>query len=128
MESWLPSAPSMRDLVRPNVGRRTDMGIQKFEKIRRMFMKKVFGSNALTLAVLILMLAAAVPSLHAQTFYSVPGLSFTKTFAGANPLPQVLTAASNGANFNSTATASTNSGGNWLVLSPASGVHLTPAA
>ncbi len=91
-------------------------------------MKKVYGSKALALAVLILMLAAVVPSLHAQTFYSVPGLSFTKTFAGANPLPQVLTAASNGANFNSDATASTNSGGSWLVLSPASGVEATPAA
>ena len=35
-------------------------------------MKKVYGSKALTLAVLILMVVAAVPSLHAQTFYSVP--------------------------------------------------------
>ena len=58
----------------------------------------------------------------------MPGLSFTKKFAGANPLPQVLTAASNGANFNSTATASTNSGGSWLVLTPASGVYVTPAS
>src|SRR5207237_8315482 len=94
---------------------------------RRILMKKVHVSHARLLAILVLM-AAIVPALHAQTFYSVPGLSFTKTFAGANPLPQVLTAASNGANFNSDATASTNSGGSWLVLSPASGVYATPAS
>ena len=90
-------------------------------------MKKVYGSKALILPALILLLVAVVPTLHAQTFYSVPGLSFTKTFAGANPLQQVLTAASNGANFNSDAVASTNSGGSWLVLSPASGIYATPA-
>jgi hypothetical protein len=74
------------------------------------------------------MIVAVVPALHAQTFYNVPGLSFTKTFGGANPLPQVLTAASNGAQFNCDATASTNTGGSWLQISPASGVYATPAA
>src|SRR4030081_3104105 len=118
MESSWASAPSMRDLVRRSVGRRADLRNQKAKKIRRILMKKVYESKALTLAFLILMIAAVVPSLYAQTFYSVPGLSFTKKFAGANPLPQVLTAASNGPNFNSDATASTNSGGSWLVLSP----------
>ena len=89
-------------------------------------MKKVHASHARLLAILVLM--AIVPALHAQSFYSVPGLSFTKTFGGANPLPQVLTAASNGAQFNSDATASTNSGGSWLLISPASGVYATPSA
>jgi hypothetical protein len=91
-------------------------------------MKKARGSQALVLSGLILMIVALVPALHAQTFYKVPGLSFTKTFAGANPLPQVLTAASNGAQFNSDATASTNAGGSWLQISPSGGVHATPAA
>src|SRR5215467_14036058 len=92
-------------------------------------MKKVYESQARILSVLVLIIVAAVvPSLQAQTFYTVPGLSFTKTFAGANPLPQVLTAASNGANFNSDATVSTNTGGSWLQIAPASGVYSTPAA
>ena len=91
-------------------------------------MKKVYESQARVLSVLVLMIVAIVPALHAQTFYSVPGLSFTKTFAGANPLPQVLTAASDGAQFNSDAVASTNTGGSWLQISPASGVYATPAA
>jgi hypothetical protein len=91
-------------------------------------MKKVHGSQARVSTVLILMIVAVVPTLHAQTFYTVPGLSFTKTFGGANPLPQVLTAASNGAQFNSDATASTNTGGSWLQISPSSGIYATPAA
>ena len=91
-------------------------------------MKKARGSQARILSLLILMIVAVVPALHAQTFYGVPGLSFTKTFAGANPLPQVLTAASKGAQFNTTATASTTTGGSWLQITPASGVHATPAA
>src|SRR5579872_4338936 len=91
-------------------------------------MKKVYESQARILSALFLMIVAVVPALHAQTFYSVPALSFTKTFAGANPLPQVLTAASTGAQFNSDATASTNTGGSWLQISPASGAYTTPAA
>jgi len=91
-------------------------------------MKKVYGSQAWVLSVLVLMIVAVAPALHAQTFYTVPQLSFTKTFAGANPLPQVLTAASNGSQFNCDATASTNSGGSWLQISPASGVYATPAS
>ena len=93
-------------------------------------MKRAHGSRILSVLVLVpvLLMVALVPALHAQTFYNVPGLSFTKTFAGANPLPQVLTAASKGAQFNSDATASTNTGGSWLQISPASGVYATPAA
>jgi len=90
-------------------------------------MKKICGSKERLWLVLILMIVAVAPVLSAQDFYSVPQLSFTKTFGGANPLPQVLTAASNGAQFNCDATASTNTGGSWLQISPASGVYATPA-
>ncbi len=91
-------------------------------------MMKMFGAQARILSVLILMVAAVLPALHAQSFYNVPALSFTKTFGGANPLPQVLTAASDGVQFNCDATATTNTGGSWLQISPASGVYGTPAA
>ena len=91
-------------------------------------MNKVHAAQARILSVLILMIVVVAPALHAQTFYTVPALSFTKTFGGANPLPQVLTAASNGSQFNSDATASTNTGGSWLQISPSSGVYATPAA
>jgi len=87
-------------------------------------MQKSYASRVL--AVLILFVAAAV-GLHAQAFTNVPGLSFTKTFGGANPLPQVVTVTSTGAQFNVTATASTTTGGSWLQISPASGVFVTPA-
>lgn len=90
-------------------------------------MKKICGSQARILLVLFMIVAVA-PALHAQTFYNVPALSFTKTFGGANPLPQVVTAASTGAQFNSDATVSTNTGGSWLQITPASGVYVTPAA
>jgi hypothetical protein len=73
-----------------------------------------------------LLLAAAIPIANAQTFANVPGLSFTKTFGGANPLPQVVTAASTGAQFNAHATATTTTGGSWLQISPASGIYATP--
>ena len=74
-------------------------------------MKKICGSQARILLVLFMIVAVA-PSLHAQTFYNVPALSFTKTFGGANPLPQVVTAASTGAQFNSDATVSTTASAN----------------
>jgi hypothetical protein len=74
-----------------------------------------------------LLLIAAIPIANAQSFYNVPALSFTKTFGGANPLPQVVTAASTGTQFNVDATANTSTGGNWLQISPASGVYSTPA-
>ena len=90
-------------------------------------MKKICGSQARILLVFFMIVAIA-PALHAQTFYNVPALSFTKTFGGANPLPQVVTAASTGAQFNSDATVSTNTGGSWLQITPASGVYVTPAA
>ena len=89
-------------------------------------MKKGYDSRARVLTGLILFLAFAT-ALHAQSFANVPGLSFTKTFGGANPLPQVVTVNSTGSAFNATATASTTTGGSWLVISPNSGLYPTPA-
>src|ERR1017187_6219961 len=74
-----------------------------------------------------LLFAAATSVAVAQTFATVPALSFTKTFGGANPLPQVVTAASTGTQFDVDATASTTTGGSWLQISPSGGVYVTPA-
>jgi hypothetical protein len=69
-------------------------------------------------------------ALHAQTFQTVPALAFTKVFAGAEPLPQVLTIAyTDQSTVRFTTAASTNSGGSWLSVSPAgSGCCFTPLA
>jgi hypothetical protein len=70
---------------------------------------------------------ALTSQLPAQTFQTVQGLSFTSPFAGANPLPQVVTIASTGALLRFTPVASTNGGGNWLSVSPANnGCCYTP--
>jgi len=53
-------------------------------------------------------------------------MSFTKPFGGADPLPQVLTIASTGANFNFTFAATTSSGGSWLTVSAGGGCGLCP--
>src|SRR5882672_8363922 len=72
------------------------------------------------LAILALVLALMATSpLQAQTFQTVQGLSFTMPFAGANPLPQIVTISSSSTSIRFTPVASTNSGGNWLVVSPA---------
>jgi hypothetical protein len=72
------------------------------------------------LAVLALTFAFTFASpLQAQNFQTVQGLSFTMPFAGANPLPQIVTISSTGASLRFTPVASTNSGGNWLAVSPA---------
>ena len=69
-------------------------------------------------------------SLHAQTFQSIPSLSFTKAFAGAEPLPQVLTIAyTDQTTVRFSVAASTNGGGSWLAASPSgSGCCNTPLA
>jgi hypothetical protein len=68
-------------------------------------------------------------SLHAQTFQAVPALSFTKAYTGANPLPQVISIASTGANFSFTVTATSTTGGSWLTISATSGCcYATPQA
>lgn len=82
-------------------------------------------------ATIALALVIGLPSvLHAQTFQTVPAVSFTKVFAGAEPLPQVLTIAYTDQSLVRFSTAaSTNSGGNWLSVSPAgAGCCNTPLA
>src|SRR5260370_42377263 len=64
------------------------------------------------------MAGAVVPAVDGQTFYNIPALSFTAVANGANPLPQVVTVASTGAQMFFSATPSTFSGGNWLTASP----------
>jgi hypothetical protein len=62
---------------------------------------------------------ALVAPLHAQNFQNVAALKFTKAFAGAEPLPQVLTIAySNQTTVRFSVTVSTSSGGSWLSTSP----------
>ncbi|HSM77549.1 MAG TPA: hypothetical protein VLT57_07985, partial [Bryobacteraceae bacterium] len=76
---------------------------------------------------LVLSFLAALPT-AAQTFQAASQLSFTKPFAGADPLPQILTVGSSGANFSFSATATTSSGGSWLSISPSgNGCCTTPA-
>ncbi len=82
-------------------------------------------------AISVLALFIGLPTpLHAQSFQPVPGLAFTKVFAGAEPLPQVLTIAyTDQSSVRFSATASTNSGGSWLSLSPSgNGCCFTPLA
>ena len=62
------------------------------------------------------------------TFYQVNPINFTKVFAGADPLPQILTVPSNGTAFNFYATAVTATGGNWLSVSPVCNLCATPRA
>ena len=66
----------------------------------------------------ILLAVAAASTMNAQSFATVPALSFTTVANGANPLPQVVTIASTGAQMNFSATPSTVSGGSWLTVSP----------
>jgi len=81
------------------------------------------------LLALISLLTFASP-LGAQTFQTVPALSFTKAFAGAEPLPQVLTIAySDQTSVRFSVATSTSSGGSWLSASPAgNGCCFTPLA
>src|SRR4029077_2279864 len=74
-------------------------------------------------AIVALALMVSLPSpRHAQTFQTVPGLAFTKAFAGPEPLPQVLTIAyTDQSTVRFSTAASTNSGGSWLSVSPSGG-------
>ena len=51
-----------------------------------------------------------------NVFRQVNGISFTKVFGGANPLPQTLTISSTGTSFDFTRTVSTATGGAWLTV------------
>ena len=74
----------------------------------------------------LLAMALSLPaSLRAQTFEAVPALSFTQPYEGANPLPQVLTIASTGANISFTVSATSTTGGNWLSINLGTGCCYT---
>ena len=83
---------------------------------------KTHATKSYPLYVRFAMLACAfalVAPLHAQSFQKVAALKFTKAFAGAEPLPQVLTIAySNQTTVRFSVTVSTSSGGGWLSTSP----------
>jgi hypothetical protein len=82
-------------------------------------------------AILVLAFVFTLASpLQAQSFQTVPALSFTKAFAGTEPLPQVLTIAyTDQTSVRFSAAASTNSGGAWLSVSPSgNGCCFTPLA
>lgn len=53
-------------------------------------------------------------------FRPVNPLNFVKTYAGANPLSQVITIASTGTAFPFSATTVSSTGGSWLTLTPSS--------
>ena len=76
---------------------------------------------ALRLWGLLLCLAAwalgSSAALRAQTFQTIAPLSFTKVFAGADPLPQVITVASTGDPINFSVRTVGSTGGNWLKIS-----------
>ena len=92
----------------------------------------MFTRNSKTPKVLFVLIAFFTLSslLQAQTFQAVPALSFTKAFAGAEPLPQVLTIAyTDQTTVRFSTAATTNSGGSWLSVSPAgNGCCFTPLA
>ena len=68
-----------------------------------------------------LLFASFAPVAPAQTFQTVPALSFTTVAGGANPLPQVVAIASTGTQFTFSATPSTSTGGSWLTVTPSGG-------
>ena len=72
----------------------------------------------LLLLSLIAFLITSPGLLRAQTFEPIPALSFSKTFAGNDPLPQLITVASAGTSFNFTAAATSTTGGSWLTITP----------
>jgi hypothetical protein len=53
-------------------------------------------------------------------FRQVNPLDFTKTYGGPSPLPQIMTVASTGTNFDFNAITVSGTGGNWLSITPAS--------
>ena len=89
-------------------------------------MKKKPVLQAHLFALLVVLVAASPTPLHAQTFAQIPPLAFTKPFAGANPLPQILGIESTGTALAFTATETTSTGGNWLQLFQSTGT--TPEA
>jgi len=69
---------------------------------------------------------AVSASVQAQTFKPIAPLVFTKTFGGADPLPQLLTVSSTGAAFGYGASATTSTGGTWLSVLRSGNCCVTP--
>jgi len=59
-----------------------------------------------------------------NVFSQVNGITFTKVFGGADPLPQTITIPSTGTAFNFSIAASTSTGGAWLSASTVTGCGL----
>ena len=79
-------------------------------------LRSVFLLRVLSL-VAVLWILSSFGSAQAQSFQTIPALNFTKTYAGdADPLPQVITVASTGANFQFFIHAASSTGGDWLSL------------
>jgi len=55
-------------------------------------------------------------------FAQVNGINFTMPLAGANPLPQTLTATSIGAAFDVSISAATANGGSWMTVAPSGSI------
>jgi Viral BACON domain len=71
-------------------------------------------ANLILITILMFVAVGLCGGVQAQTFQTIPSLSFTMPFGGANPLPQIVTPASTGAAFNFYQQTSTSNGGNWL--------------
>ena len=67
-------------------------------------------------------------SVGSDSFRQVNPINFTKRFAGANPLPQILTIASVAVNFDFRVTSSTATGGDWLAVTGCGAYCNTPQA
>ncbi|MGJ5820665.1 beta strand repeat-containing protein, partial [Paludibaculum fermentans] len=59
-------------------------------------------------------------------YAQVNGLQFTMPQAGANPLPQIVTATTIGAGVNFSVAGATGNGGNWMTVSPTGNCCSTP--
>ena len=64
----------------------------------------------------------------AAVFEQVSAIAFTKPYAGANPLPQLLTVASTGANVAFDSAVYTGNGGAWLTITSCGSWCTTPEA
>ncbi|MFN7997794.1 MAG: chitobiase/beta-hexosaminidase C-terminal domain-containing protein [Bryobacteraceae bacterium] len=78
----------------------------------------VASRSAFTIYLLWLTAAVLPGHANAQTFAPVPALNFSIGANTGNPLTQVITVTSTGANFNFFGTVSTSSGGSWLQINP----------
>ncbi len=79
------------------------------------------------LAVAIALMASSLAvTVHGQTFQSVPALFFTKSFGGADPLPQNPTIAAVGTGFNFSVTSAAMTGGPTVTVSTITGCGLCP--